>query len=215
VTEADVVITDYLLAAESVLFAWFLSRRPAIESGMRLPFVVFFLATGVGSMVGGTVHGFFLSDSSLLGVVLWRSALLSIGVAAVCGWTIGARLLFGARLARAIRVGALVESVAYAVVIIGEDDSFRVAVTNYLPSTVFLMVAFAGAYRNTREPEMVIGVAGLALTVVAAAIQQFRVALHPLYFNHNALYHAIQAAALVMIFRSARSLVDTREDAVL
>ena len=214
-TEADVVITDYLLAAESILFAWLLSRLPSIESAVRDPFVVFFLATGVGSVAGGTVHGFFLSGSSLVGVVLWRGALLSIGVAALCGWIIGARLLFGPRTARAIRVGATVESIVYAVVIVGVNDSFWVAVVNYLPPTVFLMVALAGAYRTTREPGMAIGVAGLASTMLAAAIQQFLVALHPLYFNHNALYHAIQAAALFMIFRSARALVQTREEAIL
>jgi len=32
--------------------------------------------------------------------------------------------------------------------------------------------------------------------VVAAAVQQARIALHPNYFNHNALYHLLQAIAL-------------------
>jgi hypothetical protein len=213
-TEADVVMTDYLLAGESILLAWLLSRLPSI-SDLRDPFVVFFLATGIGSLAGGTVHGFFLSGSSLVGVVLWRAALLSIGVAALCGWIIGARLLFGLRTARAIRAGATVESIVYAVVIVGMNDSFWVVVANYLPPTVFLMVALAVAYRSTRAPAMAIGVAGFASTMLAAAIQQLRVAVHPRYFNHNALYHAIQAAALFMIFRSARALVQTREEAVL
>jgi len=214
-TEADVVITDYLLAGESILFAWLLSRLPSIESDVRDPFVVFFLATGVGSLAGGTVHGFFLSGSSLVGVALWRAALLSIGVAALCGWVIGARLLFGRRTARAIRLVATVESIVYAIVIVGLNDSFWVAVANYLPPTVFLMVALAVGYRATREPGTAIGMVGFASTMLAAAIQQLRVAVHPLYFNHNALYHAIQAAALFMIFRSARALVQSCEEAVL
>jgi hypothetical protein len=41
------------------------------------------------------------------------------------------------------------------------------------------------------------------LTLVAAAVQQARIALHPTYFNHNALYHLLQAIALFLIFRAA------------
>jgi hypothetical protein len=51
------------------------------------------------------------------------------------------------------------------------------------------------------------GVTGLALTFVAAAVQQLRIAIHPVYFNHNALYHVIQAGALLLIFVAARFTV--------
>ena len=37
-------------------------------------------------------------------------------------------------------------------------------------------------------------------------LQQLRVGIHPVYFNHNALYHAIQGIALVMIYMGARAL---------
>jgi hypothetical protein len=43
----------------------------------------------------------------------------------------------------------------------------------------------------------------MVLTLVAAVVQQRRIALHPAYFNHNALYHAIQAIALGMIYLGA------------
>jgi len=213
-TEADVVVTDYILAAESVLFALLLSRRASSGHGWRDPFVWFFAATGAGSLAGGTVHGFFLSGDSAMGVALWRVALLSIGVAAFCGWTIGAQMLFAEATARTVRTAAAIELLVYAAVILGLDDSFWVAVTNYLPTTAFLMVAFVAAYRATQDRNVAIGVTGLASTVVAAAIQQFRVALHPVYFNHNALYHLVQTAALFMIFWSARSLAHKGYEAV-
>ncbi len=206
-TEADVVLTDYFLAAESALFAWLLSRQPSIAPGLRDPLVLFFAATAAGSLAGGTVHGFFLSDISQVGVVLWRAALVSIGVAALSAWMIGARMLFSPPTAQTIQVAATGVFVVYATVIVAVNDSFWVAVANYLPVTVFLMVAFVAAYRSTRQPAMAIGIAGLALTVVAALVQQFHVGLHPRYFNHNALYHAIQAVALFMIFWTARSLI--------
>jgi hypothetical protein len=45
------------------------------------------------------------------------------------------------------------------------------------------------------------------LTFVAAGVQQAGVALGSIHFNHNALYHVIQAVALFMIFWSARWFV--------
>jgi len=210
-TEVDVAVTDYLLAVESALFAFLLSRQASNRtlgrrSGWRDPFALFFAATGVGSLVGGTVHGFFAAGDATPGVVLWRASLLAVGVAALCGWIIGARMLFGERAARAARLVASLEFLAYAAVIVGVNDSFWVAVANYLPTTAFLIVAFVVAYRSTGDRAAAVGVAGFASTVAAAAIQQFRVAVHPRYFNHNALYHVVQAAALFMIFWAARAL---------
>lgn len=43
--------------------------------------------------------------------------------------------------------------------------------------------------------EPAISLTDLGLTI-AAALQQLGAGLHPEYFNHNALYHAIQALAL-------------------
>ena len=210
-TEPDVVITDYLLAAECFVFAWMLWHQDGPSAwSFRGPFVAFFVATSVGSIAGGTVHGFFLSNTSSAGVVLWRGALLSIGVAAFCAWVIGARLLAGPGAARVIQIAASLVFVAYAVVILWVADNFRIAVVNYLPPTIFLIVGLVAAYKVHSDRALAIGAAGLVLTVVAAAIQQFRIAVHPQYFNHNALYHAIQAVGLFMIFVAARMLVAAR-----
>ncbi len=43
--------------------------------------------------------------------------------------------------------------------------------------------------------------------LVAAGVQQLGIALHPVYFDHNALYHLIQAVAVLMLFLSARGIV--------
>src|SRR6266700_3934420 len=41
---------------------------------------------------------------------------------------------------------------------------------------------------------------GLALSMLAALLQQARIAIHPVYFDHNALYHVVQALALVLLY---------------
>ena len=44
------------------------------------------------------------------------------------------------------------------------------------------------------------GMWAVGISLFAALVQQLRVALHPVYFNHNALYHVLRAAALFLGF---------------
>lgn len=61
-------------------------------------------------------------------------------------------------------------------------------------------------YARERERHVLVAVLGLPLTFVAAAVQQAGVALHPTYFDHNALYHLVQAVALWLFFLGFRSV---------
>jgi Family of unknown function (DUF6962) len=51
--------------------------------------------------------------------------------------------------------------------------------------------------------------AGVVLSFVAAACQQLGIAVHPIYFDHNAVYHAIQALALALIFVGLQGLLSS------
>ena len=175
-----------------------LIARSSTSSALQRWFIVFFAATAVASLAGGAVHG-FLADSKLL----WRLVLISLGVVSTAAWAIGARLLFADSMSRLITAAAAVEFVLYALVVVFVTDNFSVAIANYLPSTLFLIVAFFAAYGKSGAAPVAIGVAGLLLTLVAAGVQQARIALHPTYFNHNAVYHLLQAIALFCIFRGA------------
>jgi hypothetical protein len=195
--EPDVTITDYLLALEAFAFALLIARA-ATGTALQRWFVIFFAATAAASLVGGTVHGFF-NDS----VVLWRLVLISLGVVAAAAWAIGARLLFADRLAQFVVTAAWVEFAAYTLMVVLVTDKFLFAIVNYLPATVFLIVAFFARYQSNAVTPLAQGLAGLLLTLVAAGVQQARLAVHPTYFNHNALYHLLQAIALFLIFRGA------------
>ena len=52
----------------------------------------------------------------------------------------------------------------------------------------------------------------VGISLFAALIQQLRVALHPVYFNHNALYHVLQAIALDLVFLASRRLVEGEKE---
>ena len=175
-----------------------LIARTATETPVQRWFVIFFGATAAASLAGGTVHGFF-PDSR----VLWRFVLIALGLVSAAAWAVGARLLFSERIAWLVTIAALVEFAVYSLVVVFVTDAFWVAIANYLPSTLFLIVAFFTSYRSGAGTPVAIGLYGLLLTLVAAAVQQARIALHPVYFNHNAVYHLVQAIALFLIFRAA------------
>ncbi|HEX7793517.1 MAG TPA: hypothetical protein VF456_04160 [Vicinamibacterales bacterium] len=194
--EPDVTITDFLLSLEALAFALLIAR--SATTPLQRWFTIFFVATAVASLAGGLVHGFF-SDSK----ILWRLVLIALGVVATAAWAIGSRMLFSDRVAYFITIAASIAFVAYVLIIAFLSDAFAVAIVNYLPATVFLILAFVTAYRGNAAMPLALGLGGLVLTLVAAGVQQSGIALHPKYFNHNALYHLLQAIALFLIFWGA------------
>ena len=209
--DPDVTLTDYLLAILAAYFAYIIHHRGTPETGYRSWFALFFLAAGAAPLLGGTMHGFFPQEGTLAHDGLWVATLLAVGIAALAGWTIGARLILAERPARAVSSAAFVLYLAYAGIVLFVSRDFLVAIVHYLPATLFLLVAFAARYRRTGERPLAAAAVGLALTFVAAAVQQLEIPLHPTYFDHNALYHVVQAAGLWMVFVGARRLAGCGE----
>ena len=204
ITEPDVTLTDYGLAIECAVFAYVLYRAERPTHALRTWLVVFFVMGSVAALAGGTVHGFFHGRSTVGGrLPLVLCTLLAIGGSALAAWAVGARFMTTQTLQRLIMSGAIVASVAYGFVVVRITSSFLVAVVNYLPALVFLTGTFVVLYARVRASEVLCGVAGLLLMFVAAGIQWGGVALHPVYFNHNALYHVVQGVALALFFKAA------------
>lgn len=208
--EPDVTLTDYGLAIESALFSFSLYRREA--GPHRTGFLLFFGSLALAALAGGTVHGFFPDEGSRGYSLLWTASLLALGVTAAAGWMIGARLLFTERIARRISALAVFAALVYGLAVLFVSQDFLIALIGYLPATLFLLVCYFIAYRREGEYAFLAGEAGFLLTLVAASVQWGRISLHPFYFNHNALYHLIQAIALLLIFWSARRLTEDRSN---
>jgi hypothetical protein len=205
-TEPDVTLTDYGLFVECAAFAWLIARRRSGLETLRRWTFLFFAFTALAALFGGTVHGFFTAESGGMGRALWKLSMLSIGATALAGWAIGAHLLFAPHAAdRLVRVAAILTA-AYAAVILFVSDAFWIAVVGYLPAAAFLFVGFL---RSTGRglSWATLGVWGLGLSFAAAGIQQLRIAIHPAFFNHNALYHLVQAIALALMFLACRGLL--------
>lgn len=212
-TEPDVTLTDYALAVECAVFCllaarWSLAPQAAAAAALRRWWIVFFASIGVASLIGGTVHGFFLAPGPV-NQLLWRATLLCLGVTSLASWIIGARARLSPTAQALVQTLAIAALVAYAIIVVFVDDRFVVAIAMYVPATVFLLAIMISLYARSRSRPAALAISGLVLTFVAAGIQQLRIAIHPVYFNHNALYHVVQGVALWLIYLGAKWVTAT------
>lgn len=202
VKELDVMITDYILVLESLVLA-FLIFRQSDKSSLKTNAFYLFLSLALSSLLGGTYHGFF-TINQISGLIIWKLSMISIGLVALFSWRLASDLILNKKYGRLVYRLSTIEFAAYALYVIFVDHSFRIAIINYLPSTIFLLSAFVVSYIKSRNTALLLGVFGLVLTFIAAWIQQAQISLHPLYFNYNSLYHLVQAVALAVIFFAIR-----------
>jgi MFS family permease len=203
VTEPDVTLTDYALALECAALAVAIGRRQVRDRPLRFWFALFFAVTAIAALLGGTVHGFLLDPENRWRDVVWLATMLAIGVASLAAWNAGTRLLLP-RAAGALSAAGWLTLAVYVAVLLLVTQRFWVAIAFYLPAVMALLAGFVAAWRRSPSAELSRGVIGVALVFPAALVQQLRIALHPVYFNHNALYHLIQGVAFFLIFLGAR-----------
>jgi len=202
--EPDVALTDFGLAAECALFAGWLYARDRARAPVVRWFIILFVALGVGALLGGITHGFLADPQSVASRTVWAATLLAIGGVALASWAIGAHLLFTASGAQRVLLLAGVLFALYTGAVLFFSQSFAVAIVNYVPAAAFALAAFVLTYVRRRAAYMLPGIAGLLLSFAAAGIQQGGIAA--LGLSHNALYHVVQALALLLIFLTARGL---------
>ena len=199
--EPAVVLTDLGLAVLGGVFAWRL-RWPA-PRGPRPALLLGGLASA--ALWGAVFHAFFPAKTATPGGhVVWMLVALSIVV--VTGVLLS--LVIAVRRPdlepRVSRSWAIGFATLFAAVIVFVDESFRTIVRFFGPVLlVTVIVAIIEAAQTGSRAWALIAV-GLGLSGVAAVLQQAGVALHATYFDHNAVYHVVQAGALVVLYRGFR-----------
>ena len=203
--EPDVTITDYILAAQCLCFALFIYKKSE-----NIPRLLLFGSLASAALLGGTVHGFLPDTSSPTYAILWRLALISLGGMTLAGWYIGSGFLKSKQAAGWIKKAALAQFFLFGAIILFHSQQFLLAALNYLPAAIFLFAVFLRDYFKTKEKAFLWGVIGILLTFLGSFIQITKISLHPVYFNHNALYHVIQFVAICLLFVTAQRDI-TRE----
>ena len=198
-TEPAVTLTDYGLT----ILCWFLAwrARAGIREALRPWAIGLFAGSGAAALFAGTVHGFFGDPATLGYRVLWPATILSVGATGLAAWGLGARVggisAAGRRLTR-IAVAAFV---LWGALVLAGRQAFVMAIVFYLPAVIYLTARFAQVFRRQATRSRLEALIGFGLTYAAAAIQQLQIPIHPVWFDHNALYHVVQAIAFVLLFR--------------
>lgn len=198
-TEPAVTLTDYGLTLLCAALAWL--ARSHVRADLRPWAMGLFGGSGAAALFGGTVHGFF-GDAATLGYrILWPATILTVGATGLAAWGLGARIDGQPASTRWITRIAGLAYVGYVAVVLAGWQAFAVAVAFYLPAVIYLTVRFAQAYRRRPTPSRRRALVGFGLTFAAAAIQQLQIPVHPVWFDHNALYHVVQAAAFILLYQ--------------
>jgi hypothetical protein len=189
--EPAVVLTDLALAILGAVLWWRLAGLGATIMG------------GLASAAfwGAIFHAFFPARTATpLGFVAWLPVALSILIVAAALLTMALSLL-APRLPVTVRRTIVTGyAVGFAGAVLFIDESFSTIVLLYGPTLVLGLIAAAFEAIRTRSRGWALVALGLTVSAAAALLQQARVALHPVYFDHNAVYHVVQAAAVVLLY---------------
>jgi hypothetical protein len=193
ISEPMTLLTDYVLGGVTAWLAVLLFKGSALQQSRKF-WALAFAALALGAFLGGTWHGFFNN------ALLWKATVLTIGVASF-------GMLAGSAIATVSGVGrkliltfAVAKLAVYSAWMLKRDDFIFVVLDSGI---AFAAVALLHLWKLNGWI-----LAGVAVSVAAALVQASGFALHR-HFNHNDLYHVIQIAAMVLLYRGARRLEDS------
>ena len=126
--QLSVTLTDYALALECFIFAWIFYSTENLVSGFNRWVVLFFASVAVASLVGGTVHGFLLEETTFTYKFFWSFLMLVIGVTSLSGLSIGAKILMTPELAKWVIWGAFLKLGIYSGVVLFINNAFWIAI---------------------------------------------------------------------------------------
>lgn len=207
VAEPMTLLTDLLLGGLGLTLARRLSHT-ARGDGRRAArwWVLALAAAGLAALAGGIWHGFHQGWAPLTGWLLWRATVWSVGVASCAMLVATFHARVRAPLRGKLQILAVVQFAIYGLWMIGHSD-FQWVIADYVPAMAVVLGLHGWAFWRRRLPADGWMVAGVAVSLAAAAVQALELAPDP-RFNHNDLYHVIQMAALACFYRGARGLLD-------
>jgi hypothetical protein len=202
--EPDIVFTDLGLA----VLAAYLGRRLWTASGQSaLPRAgaVLMGALASAALWGAIFHAFFPDETATPpGFLAWLPVALSILIAASTMVELGLRILVPRLPPRFRRSIVGIYAVAFATVLLLVDESFTSIVRFYMPALLLLLIAAGQQAARSRSVGWTLIASALIMSAGAAVLQQAGVSIHPVYFDHNAVYHVMQGIALVFLYLGFR-----------
>jgi hypothetical protein len=195
--EPATLITDGLLAVLGFALARALRRRAGLDHPAILWWHRALIAMALGACLGGLYHGFAPNFPSWVDGIWWRLVLVNI---CFIGLTMGMSLTHELGLRDGWRRAVWVKCLATVIAVILLPE-FVVSILDY-GSAMMLWLVAAVLLRRRWSPWIA---AAVVLSAVAAWVQQSEVSLSS-GFNHNDLFHVIQALALFGFYEAGARL---------
>jgi hypothetical protein len=198
--DPDVALTDLGLTLLGGYLGWLLWRAPG-RSTLRKIGAVLMAGLASAALWGGVFHAFFPDGTATLpGFLTWIPVTISIAVAASAMLDLSLRLLLPEIPPRVRHTLLTIYGMTFVVVVLFVRESFGTIVYFYTPALLLLLFAAGRQALTSRDASWTLISTGLLVSMVAALLQQARVAVHPTYFDHNAVYHAVQALGLLFLY---------------
>ena len=198
--DPDVAVTDLGLAILGAYLGWRLWNTPGRDALLKNGAI---LMGGLASAAfwGAVFHAFFPAGTATPpGLLAWVPVVLSIVVAATAMLDLSLRLLLPAIQLHVRRSIVAAYAVGFAVVVLLVHESFSSIVYFYTPALVLLLIAAGQQAIRRRDTGWTLIATGLIMSAGAAMLQQAKVAVHPVYFDHNAVYHVVQSVAILFLY---------------
>lgn len=174
---------------------------------LRRMLVGCFLAIGLASAVAGYFHGYLQDGQDELRPLVWRTVVLSLGLASYYMWKLFAFFAFPQRFRRFTDVLIFLLLVGFCYFVTVERDDFLVVVIFYLPAVALLTISLFAKWISKKDARYAAGVLGLTITIIAAGIQASKFDIHPEYMSHNAIYHLVQAVGLYLFYGFSQRII--------
>ena len=198
ITEPMTMVTDYLIAIEASIFAILLFQNGRVQWG-----VAYFALLAIGSMLGGTTHGFKPYFSPKMESKIWKGTLVTLGLTSYALVIAITQKLFNSGLFSVSSVFLL--GLVWYFIRVKNRGIFLDAILYYGVSMVYIFGLTLFSYIGDPSSGKGYIITSLVILGVATAVQVKKVAFHK-HFNHNDLFHVISMVAFWFLYEGMATL---------
>jgi hypothetical protein len=197
ITEPVTVLTDYLLAIETIILGILLRKHAAQTQEIPVKFwSIAFFVVALAALLGGTCHGFVNDLPARLYNFLWKITLYSVGASTLFMLSAAIQSTLTGKLRRIFMVVAWTQFCIF-IILIASTSDFKYVIFDYVPAMVLILILCLSRWRSPFS-KWIIG--GILISFLAAGIQLSGFTMHK-NFNHNDLYHVVQMFAMYLLYR--------------
>jgi hypothetical protein len=207
IVEPATMMTDYMIT----VLAWLLGWRIYFggKSDCQKWWAVVFALIGLSAFLGGTHHGFQRVIDPATNELIWESTrwiVFFVSLAMLIGHS---KAVFDKRFTNLVTVFALIKLLVFLFWALS-DSSFLVAIADYLPVLLFILIAELFMWKTYATRESKFLVAGVVVSLLGAAGQQAGIGISE-HFNHNDVYHVVTLVALYLFYLGVINLKDFKD----